>query len=112
MSEKKKAPKFFFPLAQNDAEAEAGYQAVAKFASAPAPERKDRIWSVTWLRNGNRHYAVVGEPLAEFDGELVYAILHDGKNYCICTPHHGVLSGYPIFVGPEENALFARFSPD
>ena len=102
--------KFHVPDTTSDAEAEQTIAAIAKFIGAPLPARPDRIESLTWVRGGNRQFAHVGANLLGWDNELVYAILHDGKNFCVCTPHHGVLSGYPIYVGPDELTVYSRFT--
>lgn len=104
-----KPPKFFIPEVE-PAKHEETYRAICRFISAPVPALRDRICAISWIRFDVRQVAVVGEAMSGFGGETVFAIVHDGKRFCICTPNHGVLAGYPLYVEADEEAAVMRFS--
>lgn len=56
-------PQFFVPAATLDNE-ESVYADFAKWCSRPVPERENRIYSITYIHDGEEWTATVGETLS------------------------------------------------
>ena len=94
-------PRFFVPGAINDEQAEKKYDSIKAFVDAPIDDR--RIYSLTYLHDGNRYHAEVGLPHL-LNGEPVEAILKKREYglYYVCTLNRGVARGGPILIGEHD----------
>jgi hypothetical protein len=103
--------RFFIPGIDKPADAEKVLEATAKHIGAPLPKAHDeRIYTLGWMRVGEKYYAQVGAPLdTHYGGEVVVAILRDGETFCVCTARNGVVSGQPIVIYPDMLPAFVRF---
>jgi hypothetical protein len=57
------APPFFVPAATTPEEQESVYASFAAWCSRPVPDLGARIYSITWIHNGEQWTATVGERL-------------------------------------------------
>lgn len=102
---------FFVPAAQDDAQAEQVYKAIAQFIAAPITE--ERIWKLRWQHNGMDMLCEVGQPLPAYYQtglEPVLAIFDCGNLYKICTPNRGGLRGDAVLAGKNFNSSATYFS--
>lgn len=101
--------KFFVPHADDEAQAERVFEAVRKHASEVAfPATDNRIYSVTYVREGKTHTATVGER-DTLTGQEVIVILRpmsDQHPYMVCTATRGVVEGGPILIGAPKGIEF------
>lgn len=68
-----------------------------------------RIFSITYIHDGTRYHAEVGQP---HDGEPVIAILKakDYGLYYVCTLNRGAAKGNPILVGEPDTTATVDFA--
>jgi len=90
-------PSFFVPESRPQG-SEEFYQWIVRYVTAMLDRVVEpiRIYSLTYLREGERFTATVGE-IEPRTGQLVMAILRSGS-FLICTPYYGVRRGEPLTV--------------
>jgi len=102
---------FFVPAAQDTAQAEQVYGAIAQFVAAPVTD--ERIWKLRWKHNGMDMQCEIGQPLPDYyktGREPVLAIFDCGSLYKICTPNRGGVGGEPVLAGKDSYSSATRFS--
>ena len=94
-------PAFFVPESRPQGSEEL-YQWIVRYVTAMLDREVEpiRIYSLTYLREGQRFTATVGE-IEPRTGQLVMAILRSGS-FLICTPYYGVRRGEPLAVTIAE----------
>jgi len=96
---------FFIPAAQDPAQAEEVYKAIAQFVTAPVTNK--RIWKLQWKHNGMDMQCEVGQPLPAYyktGSDPVLAIFDCGNLYKICTIYRGGKQGEPILAGKNYSS--------
>lgn len=101
--------KFFLPAADSPEQEERVLNAIADFTgfSIPSP----RIYSLTFVHEGNIFTATVGERAPHNEAGPVIAILEQPKSrlFAVCTQDRGVIRGGPILVGQAAVRELVRF---
>jgi hypothetical protein len=92
--------RFFVPLAEDDAQAERVFAAIAESNHRPIPPTNKRLFRLTYKHNGKNYVAEVGQPINAYYGVggPVVAIF-GGEPLLVCLATRGVNSGDPILVG-------------
>lgn len=104
---------FFIPIAQDAAQSEQVYEAIAQFVDAPIID--ERIWKLRWKHNGMDMQCEVGQSLPAYyrtGREPVLAIFDCGNLYKICTPNRGGIRGEPVLAGKDFHSSATHFSND
>jgi hypothetical protein len=103
--------KFFLPAASNKEQAESVYGNIAEFIhEIPVPEN-ERVYSITYIHNGQTMVATVGESCDSYYREekpTVIAIFK-GELYKVCLENRGVVRGEPIYAGAQSIISEALF---
>lgn len=101
---------FFVPAAQDNAQAERVYEAIAQFVAAPVTG--NRVWKLRWKHNGMNMQCEVGQALPAYYQtglEPVLAIFDCGSLYKICTPNRGGVRGEPVLAGKTPHSSATLF---
>lgn len=102
---------FFVSAAQDHAQAERVYEAIAQFVAAPVTD--NRVWKLRWKHNGMDMQCKVGQPLPAYYRtglEPVLAIFDCGSLYKICTPNRGGVRGEPVLAGKNSHSSEVHFT--
>ena len=93
--------KFFIPESKDEKEAESVYKSIATFISAEIPEDDQRIYSITYIHNGERMSATVGKDCDSYYNDPMPKVIAIFKStpYKVCLANRGVIRGEAILVG-------------